>query len=313
MNATRSRDSSSFAKEKGMRLIGWCGIALLMGMAAGTWAADAPDAAAEKAETAIVQQAEKWATEIAKSTSEAETQYPGLRKEAEAWGKELHETEAKAAMTQPRFPVADYRFVGVVTEKTHPKLVRYLNFWHRADFGVGQGVNYYPVGTFDKVTSAVPAGNAYVVFREGKDLTVFWFTRPQPGAAWMSGSRAYLQAAARVGAALALMQESLEAVRAGKPLSTVPITEAKWTWGNPAKWMFMGQDTHGGPRGLFVWQERLSPKKQQAELGAWVREDDQRDLAVEFHLRQTAELDKFMGWKLERIEKTEEPVSEPVR
>jgi hypothetical protein len=288
--------------------------AMLLGvvMGARVRGADGPGAATQPAAKAIVSQVEAWAAAIGKT--DAEAAFPGLRKDAEAWAKGLHDAEVKAAATQPGEVVVDYHYVGVVTEKAEPVLARYLNFWNRSDFGVGEGVNYYPPGSFDKITPAMEKGNAYVVFREGKTLVVYWFLRMKAGEPWRNASRAELQAAARVGAALALLQDGLEAVRAGKPVNTVPAAAGvKWTWGNPVMWMLMAQDTHGGPQGLFVWQEGLSPEKREALLGAWVREDNERNLAVEFHLRQTGAVAKYMGWEIAGPEKVSEPMSEPVR
>jgi len=244
--------------------------------------------------------------------------YPGLTKALSDFPTQW----AKIVEAKPGDPKLE--LLTVITPGSQPELMRILNFWNASREAFSRTVSF-PQGTFDKVTtqpSSRPRGYArkivYAVFKDLGHLRLLRFSRPEQGIMgkqWKDDYLTSFQGAARVGAAVALVQDALMGLRDKKGAGGFTTgANVVWPLESSVQWTLLQQVSGGEPINLYPLEGMCDGDgMNEVRLGAWVVDKRSKKSGLIVHLLRTQQDDKYLGWRISKFQVTDKPETEPPR
>ena len=183
--------------------------------------------------------------------TDLEKDYPGLTKAL----RDFPRRWAKIVKAKPSDP--ELKLLTVITPRSQPELMRILNFWSASREASSRNASF-PQGTFDKVTtqpSSHPLRHSrklvYAVFKDAAHQRLLRFSRVENGPMgkqWRDDYLTSFRGAARVGAAVALAQDALIALRAKKGMRGFTTrANVVWPLEAPVQWVLLQQVFGGRP------------------------------------------------------------------
>ncbi len=263
----------------------------------------------------------------AKFNEEVNAAYPGLRAAAISWAQDRR---AYLATSQPAYPViSKMTFVNIVSCKDFPEISKYLNYWARTRFALRLTNLHYAHNAFDKVLAVPPPRHAYVICEDMGRYSVLRFvfkpsthvaSQPatQPGKVppghWEDADICPLVGAVRVGAAIGLVQEMFEAARDGNPLDGFFAGPPTWQGPKPSVWVLFEQKLGKGALGFLSMEDKLQDDTQTSvRIGLKYRDEAKKEFGLNITLSRKADRQGYMGWRVEKMEPTDDPQSEPAK
>lgn len=263
----------------------------------------------------------------AKCNDEVNAAYPGLRAAGIAWAQDRR---AYLATSQPAYPViSKMAFVNIVSCKDFPEVSKYLNYWARTRFALRLTNLHYAHNAFDKVLAVPPPRHAHVICEDQGRYSVLRFvfkpalhpaSQPatQPGkippGRWEDADICPLVGAARLGAAIGLIQEMFESARDGKPLETFFAASSVWPGPKPAVWVVFEQKLGKGSLGFLSMEDKLQDDRQNSvRIGVKYRDEAKKEFGLNITLARKADREGYLGWRVEKLEPADDPQTEPAR
>ena len=250
----------------------------------------------------------------AKLSPASEKRYPKLAPACEAFAKDWNEHEAQDAQEANRTPLKIALRV-ILLPLEQPELCRYLNVWYRSRTVQRWDGGRYPAGSFDNVTPEPPRKQAYVIFSDGAQRFVVRFNldvSAEEGASkeefWADSDFAPLAGAVRTGAALAVVQDALDALKQKKDFTPFAAGDFKWSLGVPAGWSFIELQADGEGKAYQPLETQLAkPAARAAVIPVRLREEGGKETNLQIHLDRKTDGPLYTGWRIAKVEKTAEP------
>ncbi len=244
-----------------------------------------------------------------KTSPAMERRYPKLVEACGVFARDWAERDAREAASDANRTPLKIAFRTVLSPIDQRELCRYLNFWYRSRTVQRWENGRYPAGTFDKVPAEPPLKQAYVIFSDGPQhfLVRFnWEASAEEGVKeefWADSDFTSFLGAARMGAALTIVQDALESLAAGKEIASF-TAGATWPGGKPIAWSFVEKSADGEGQGFAPLEKELAAPVKAATIAVRVRCEGKKDADIAFHLAQQPKPDRYTGWRIDKIEAT---------
>lgn len=240
--------------------------------------------------------------------AEAESPGPDIRK---LYPGLLDSYDSAAARWNRMVPEQPMELIRVLHGPADGRDIRFANLWlmSRMLSAATSMDNCYPAGTFSDITDAPLAGQAYVLVRMGSEKSLIVFSpMPQAPGRWQRGLIAPLETIRKLGGALALAQDLLQAARDGELLD--PCADGlrgRWLDHKPQSWRMLGiRDITDRTVSLFEIEQRVASARK-LRLGLWITTQTGRHQGLNLELSHDPHREGWAGWRVTDMTRVQVP------